>query len=103
MTAVKEPVEGPVDYRGFDRPAVLRHQPSRRESPAIAVASNSGAATAPNLDYLDIPAFLRRQAELYQKASPAEGKTAPAAEPRQRARESLVRVLFNHNDFITIR
>ena len=28
---------------------------------------------------------------------------APSADPRQRAREGLVRVLFNHNDFLTIR
>ncbi|MFO0870102.1 MAG: PSD1 and planctomycete cytochrome C domain-containing protein [Pirellulales bacterium] len=27
----------------------------------------------------------------------------PAADPRQRAREDLVHVLFNHNDFVTIR
>ena len=26
-----------------------------------------------------------------------------AADPRQRAREGLVHVLFNHNDFVTIR
>ena len=28
---------------------------------------------------------------------------APAADPAQRARENLVHVLFNHNDFVTIR
>ena len=27
----------------------------------------------------------------------------PAADPHQRAREDLVHVLFNHNDFVTIR
>jgi hypothetical protein len=27
----------------------------------------------------------------------------PSADPRQRAREDLVHVLFNHNDFVTIR
>ena len=35
------------------------------------------------------------------------GKTAnavpPAKDPAQRARENLVLVLFNHNDFVTIR
>jgi hypothetical protein len=36
----------------------------------------------------------------------AQGPAAtvpPAADPGQRARESLVHVLFNHNDFVTIR
>jgi hypothetical protein len=28
---------------------------------------------------------------------------APAKDPQQRAREDLVHVLFNHNDFITVR
>src|SRR5262249_20762513 len=28
---------------------------------------------------------------------------APATDPQQRARENLVHVLFNHNDFVTIR
>jgi hypothetical protein len=53
-------------------------------------------------------AFLHKQAELYRKARPAELKTsgsgqAPAAEPRLRAREGLLRALFNHNDFLAIR
>jgi hypothetical protein len=54
--------------------------------------------------------FLREQAGLYQKPDkltpfppgPA-GATAPSADPAQRAREDLVGVLFNHNDFVTIR
>jgi hypothetical protein len=28
---------------------------------------------------------------------------APAADPARRARENLIQVLFNHNDFVTIR
>jgi hypothetical protein len=28
---------------------------------------------------------------------------APASDPQQRARENLVHVLFNHNDFVTVR
>jgi hypothetical protein len=35
-------------------------------------------------------------------AGPAPAVPA-AADPRQRAREGLVHVLFNHNDFVTIR
>jgi hypothetical protein len=51
-------------------------------------------------------AFLARQAKLFQasglKGTPASGDV-PAAEPQLRARENLVHVLFNHNDFVTIR
>jgi hypothetical protein len=54
--------------------------------------------------------FLGAQAALYQKPDkltpfppgPA-GVTPPAADPMQRAREDLIQVLFNHNDFVTIR
>ena len=46
----------PDDYRDLDRPTVLRNGASGRPT--------SGAAAAEgNLDYLDIPAFLRRQAD----------------------------------------
>ena len=51
---VPEPVE---DYRKLDRPTVMRHQASRRHERSLETAE------APNLDYLDIPAFLRRQAD----------------------------------------
>ena len=54
--------DGPVDYRKFERPAVHRNQMNRREAPQLAVTSGN-AAPAQNLDYLDIPAFLRRQAD----------------------------------------
>jgi len=52
--------------------------------------------------------FLRRQEELYrrgkvQSMKPAGSGVIPAADPALRARESLVRVLFNHDDFVTIR
>jgi cell division protein FtsZ len=46
-----------VNYRDLDRPTVMRNQ------------AQQGAATVPSsnpqddLDYLDIPAFLRRQAD----------------------------------------
>ena len=46
----------PDDYRDLDRPTVLRNGAHSRQ-PA------SGGATEGNLDYLDIPAFLRRQAD----------------------------------------
>jgi Protein of unknown function (DUF1553) len=54
--------------------------------------------------------FLRTQAERLANRSGlvafAEGPgstVAPAVEPAQRAREDLLHVLFNHNDFVTIR
>ncbi len=54
--------------------------------------------------------FLREQADLVRqpaKLSPfppsPDAVAPPAAEPAQRARENLIQVLFNHNDFVTIR
>lgn len=53
--------------------------------------------------------FLREQAEVVQRDPrtpfPAGGQAQrpPAANPRQRAREGLVQVLFSHNEFVTIR
>ena len=53
--------------------------------------------------------FLNKQRELFSKTSAsqlkgqsAKGVTAASTDPAIRARESLVRVLFNHNDFLTI-
>ena len=52
--------------------------------------------------------FLQAQeAQLVRGGTPFAGANAakvPAAKaPAQRARENLVQVLFNHNDFVTIR
>ena len=53
--------------------------------------------------------FLQRQTESLAKSSSATAPTgnppiaAPSTNPAQRARESLVRALFNHNDFATVR
>jgi hypothetical protein len=52
--------------------------------------------------------FLERQRILYsdQPASktpkPDKNRIGPASDPRWRARESLIRTLFSHHDFITI-
>ena len=46
---------GEVDYKKFDIPTVMRKQPPKEE-PAMANLEEDG-------DYLDIPAFLRRQAD----------------------------------------
>jgi hypothetical protein len=55
-------------------------------------------------------AYLAKQAELYRDPAKltlftngAEVTPKPSADPNQRARESLVHVLFNHNDFVTLR
>jgi len=55
-------------------------------------------------------AFLREQSQtLADTASLTAFSAGPAAsvlpstDPQQRARENLVHVLFNHNDFVTIR
>ena len=56
-TPVQQGLDGDVDFRSLDRPAYTRNQPnSGRE----VVAENPENA---DLDYLDIPAFLRRQAD----------------------------------------
>ena len=53
--------------------------------------------------------FLRDSAQLAQApaltAFPAGGqsKRPPAPQPHLRARENLVHVLFNHNEFVTVR
>lgn len=46
--------DGTMDYQELDRPAVIRKQ---------AVSPKPGADAVPDVDYLDIPAFLRRQEE----------------------------------------
>ncbi|HEX3146635.1 MAG TPA: PSD1 and planctomycete cytochrome C domain-containing protein [Gemmataceae bacterium] len=54
--------------------------------------------------------FIREQTALYQSTNkltpfppgPA-GVTPPSNDPAQHAREDLIQVLFNHNDFVTVR
>jgi hypothetical protein len=54
--------------------------------------------------------YLQSQAELYRNSAGlhhfetgAHSRVQPAADAAQRARESLVHVLLNHNDFVTVR
>ena len=49
-----------TDYRQLDTPAVMRNRPAADRGAAMKQAA--GAETA-DMDYLDIPAFLRRQAD----------------------------------------
>ena len=51
--------ENETDYRQLDTPAVMRNGQGAERSPVVAQAV--GAET--DIDYLDIPAFLRRQAD----------------------------------------
>ncbi|MDP7205764.1 MAG: DUF1553 domain-containing protein, partial [Pirellulaceae bacterium] len=53
------------------------------------------------LEFLEKQKVLFRAADLAAEITP-EGRVAPSADPAMRARESLVRALFSHNDFITI-
>lgn len=51
--------DGSFDYQQLDRPAVMRKQAA---NPPIA-SKNRSESSVPDVDYLDIPAFLRRQEE----------------------------------------
>ena len=54
---VKAASGGGVDYRDYDRPTVMRNQPVEKQARTKANISENDP------DYLDIPAFLRRQAD----------------------------------------
>ena len=65
-------------------------------------------ATSPELDACR--EFLKSQRDLLSKtdgltaiSGGAKPSVAPAADPAQRARESLILALFNHNDCVTVR
>lgn len=49
--------DGSLDYDELERPAVIRKQAT------TPVSSKQGSDAVPDVDYLDIPAFLRRQEE----------------------------------------
>ena len=44
-----------------------------------------------------------KPAELVAFTAGEENPVKPAADPHQRARENLIHVLLNHNDFLTVR
>jgi hypothetical protein len=90
--------------------------PAAADSPAsdvqfIAAAFETVLSRSPTpAEQAECAAFLARQAEqLADKESlsaftaGAANSVPPSADPRQRARENLVHVLLNHNDFVTIR
>ncbi|KTD44699.1 MULTISPECIES: cell division protein FtsZ [Legionella] len=56
--------DGSLDYHQLDRPAVIRKQAqSAAVSTSSAKQKSSVSDSVPDVDYLDIPAFLRRQEE----------------------------------------
>ncbi len=55
MRLVAQAAGSDVDYKRFDMPTVIRKQPARDKEPIVDVDTDS--------EYLDIPAFLRRQAD----------------------------------------
>jgi cell division protein FtsZ len=55
-------VDGTTDYRQLDRPAVVRRRTPVNSGNA-AIDTDSVEHAQPSVDYLDIPAFLRRQAD----------------------------------------
>jgi cell division protein FtsZ len=57
MNALKS--SGEMDYDALEKPTIIRREPRGNE----AVARKLDARTDPDMDYLDIPAFLRRQAD----------------------------------------
>jgi hypothetical protein len=90
----------------------LKSGPASTDSPAFVATAFQrvlGRAPAPEErtaceNYLTEQAGrLADKAGLHPFASGAASAVKPAADPAQRARESLVHVLFNHNDFVTIR
>jgi cell division protein FtsZ len=56
-TTITTTLDGDVNYRDLDRPTVLRQQSALQQE------RGGDNAEAPDLNYLDIPAFLRRQAD----------------------------------------
>lgn len=76
------------------------------ESAFIAAAFEQVLTRLPSSEEVAIcREFLSRQTSLIRAAPPApsDAGVAPAANPEQRAREGLVRALFSHDDFVTLR
>ncbi len=52
-----------MNYRDLDRPTVMRNQAQAGAATAAKMNPQDEIGRASDLDYLDIPAFLRRQAD----------------------------------------
>ena len=55
-------LDGSLDYQQLDKPAVMRKQPVIN-NPAVSQTAKPAQEAMPDMDYLDIPAFLRRHEE----------------------------------------
>ncbi|HAU1295440.1 TPA: cell division protein FtsZ [Legionella pneumophila] len=55
--------DGSLDYQQLERPAVIRKQAQTSTTTTVTKQGNNGSESIPDVDYLDIPAFLRRQEE----------------------------------------
>lgn len=53
--------DGSLDYQQLERPAVIRKQAA---APAVSATKQGNETAVADVDYLDIPAFLRRQEEV---------------------------------------
>ncbi len=62
--------DGSIDYQSLERPAVMRNQGERVSTPHVSTSkpvtptAKQNAESDSDVDYLDIPAFLRRQEEV---------------------------------------
>ena len=63
LRVVRKTRDGGVDYEQYQTPAIERTRGKVSAPPARAVAGSDVVPGAAGLDYLDIPAFLRRQAD----------------------------------------
>ncbi len=88
-TALKEDASQQFVTRAFQR--VLNREPTAAEA-------------------TECIAFLQQQSDQFTAATPltafpgsADASVKPSADATQRARENLIHVLFNHNDFVTVR
>ena len=59
--AIKQ--DGSVDYKQMDRPTVFRQQKTARPQEEAVATEVAEGEQKEELEYLDIPAFLRRQAD----------------------------------------
>ncbi|HEY2414810.1 MAG TPA: DUF1553 domain-containing protein, partial [Pirellulaceae bacterium] len=93
---IGEPLSGFADHaqRQFVEAAFVR----------ILCRPPTGEELAACLEFLaDETTALNKSASFTGFTSGPAATVAPSANPSQRARENLIHVLFNHNDFVTVR
>lgn len=82
--------------------------PALREAEFIAAAFEQILSRPPSAEERQASRdYLAQQRQELANAKPPDAPTAnmppPSSDPAQRARETLIHALFNHNDFVTIR